>query len=159
MSKVIYREAEATESGLILKFIRELADYENLLDEVTATEDDIKKSLFGSNPNAFCVFADIGNTTVGFTICFYNYSTFKGKYGIHVDDLYVRQEYRGQGIGKGFFKYIARKASVEKCSRVDWVCLDWNKKSIEFYKKLGARAMEELITFRLEDKIIDKIRK
>lgn len=157
MTEITYRNAEKHEAGLVLGFIRELAVYEKLEHEVVATEDDIAESLFGANPKAFCVFADVGGETVGFALCFYNYSTFQGKPGIYLEDLYVRKENRGQGIGKGFFKYLAQRAVDENCGRIQWWVLDWNEPSIKFYESLGAKSMNEWITYRLEGDAIKQL--
>lgn len=154
---VFYRMAQAGEAGLILDFIKELAVYEKLLHEVVATEADIVETLFGENPKAFCVLCEIDDKAVGFCLCFYNYSTFQGRPGIYIEDLYVREEYRGMGIGKGFFKFIAQKALEEKCGRIQWWVLDWNEPSIEFYKRLGAEAMDEWTVYRLSGDAIRKI--
>ena len=134
----------------ILHFIKELASYEKLLHEVVATEEDIADTLFGKDPKAFCVLAKAAEKPVGFALCFYNYSTFQGRYGIYIEDIYVDENYRGHGIGKGFFYYLAEKAERENCGRVQWWVLDWNEPSIEFYKSLGAKPMDEWTVFRLE---------
>lgn len=157
MTKITYRDAKPEESGLVLDFIRELADYEKLLHEVRATEEDIKKTVFGEDAKAFCVFADVDAVTVGFALCFYNYSTFQGKPGIYIEDLYVREEYRGSGIGKGFFNYLAQKAMAEDCGRIQWWVLNWNEPSIKFYESLGAKAMKEWTVFRLEGDAIKNL--
>jgi len=158
MNKISYRNATADDIPLILQYIKDLAEYEKLLHEVVATEEDIKKTLFGDHKGAFAVIAENNETSVGFALCFYNYSTFQGKYGIYIEDLYVPEQYRGQGIGKGFFKYLAKKAMDEDCGRIQWWVLNWNEPSIEFYKSIGAQAMEEWTVFRLEgDSIKDLV--
>ena len=148
---VQYRESTENDVPVILQYIRELAEYEKLLHEVVATEDGIKKTLFEDNKGAFSIIAEKDNSPVGFALCFYNYSTFQGKYGIYIEDLYVSEQYRGEGIGKGFFKYLAQKALNENCGRIQWWVLNWNEPSIEFYKSIGAHAMDEWTVFRLED--------
>jgi GNAT superfamily N-acetyltransferase len=157
MSNIVYRNAKKEESGLVLNFIRELADYEELLHEVVATEADIRETVFGNNAKAFCIFSDVDDVTVGFALCFYNYSTFQGRPGIYIEDLYVREEYRGKGIGKGFFNHLAQRALNEKCGRIQWWCLNWNEPSIKFYKSLGAQAMDEFTVFRLEGDAINNL--
>lgn len=157
MSEIIYRGAVSADTELVLEFIRKLAEYEKLLHEVVATADDIRGSLFGNDPKAFCVIAEYEGKPVGFSLCFYNYSTFQGKHGIYIEDIYVEPEMRGKGIGKGFFKEIAKKAQAENCGRVQWWVLDWNEPSIEFYKSLGAAAMDEWTVFRLEGEAIEKL--
>ena len=149
MASVTYRNAAKEDSALILEFIKELAVYEKLAHEVIATEADIARTLFEGTPRAFCMIAELDHKPVGFALCFYNYSTFQGKYGIYIEDLYVREDYRGHGIGKGFFYEIARRAKEEDCGRIQWWVLNWNTPSIEFYKSLGAEAMDEWTVFRL----------
>ncbi len=156
-TKATYRVAQKSDVPLILHFIKELAVYEKLSHEVVAREHDISESLFGDNPKAFCVLADYDDEPAGFALCFYNYSTFQGKAGIYIEDLYVDPEYRGQGIGKGFFNLLARKAKDENCGRIQWWVLDWNEPSIEFYKSMGAKPMDEWVVYRLEREGIDKL--
>ncbi|MCB1531393.1 MAG: GNAT family N-acetyltransferase [Alphaproteobacteria bacterium] len=152
-----YRQACEADTPLILSFIKKLAEYENLLHEVEATEKEIRQSLFCDDPKAFCVIAEHEGKPVGFSVCFYNYSTFQGKSGIYIEDIYVEPAFRGHGIGKGFFSYLAKKAVAEDCGRVQWWVLDWNESSIEFYKKLGAKAMDEWTVYRLEGEPIRKL--
>jgi GNAT superfamily N-acetyltransferase len=147
---ILYREAISRDSGLILELIKELAQYEKLENEVVATEASIQETLFGSNPKAFAYVIENNDTPISFAVCFYNYSTFQGRAGIYLEDLYIREEYRGQGIGKGFFKILAERALQENCGRLQWWVLDWNEPSIQFYKKLGATDMKEWITMRIE---------
>ena len=154
MTQIVYRDARPDESGLILEFIKKLAIYENLAHEVVATEQDIRTTLFGGDPKAFCVFADMDGKAVGFALCFYNYSTFQGKPGIYIEDIFVEDNYRGHGIGKGFFRHLAQKAKAEDCGRIQWWVLDWNEPSINFYKSLGAKPMDEWTVFRLEGNAI-----
>jgi GNAT superfamily N-acetyltransferase len=118
MKNISYRDAKALDTNLILSFIRKLAEYEKLLHECVATEDDIRESLFGENPKAFCVIAEADNKPVGFALCFYNYSTFQGKAGIYIEDLFVDENYRGFGLGKGFFQFLAQKAKDENLGRI-----------------------------------------
>jgi GNAT superfamily N-acetyltransferase len=103
------------------------------------------------------VIAEVDGKAAGFALCFYNYSTFQGKAGIYLEDLYVRDEYRGQGIGKGFFRFLAQKAIDEDCGRIQWWVLNWNEPSIEFYKSLGAVAMDEWTVMRLEGTAINNV--
>lgn len=157
MSKIIYREAEPSDIPIILQFIRDLAEYEKLSHEVKATEQDIMQGLFCENPKAFCVLAEQDRKAVGFALCFYNYSTFQGKPGIYLEDLFVNPDYRGLGIGKGFFKYLAQKAVTEDCGRIQWWVLNWNEPSINFYKSLGAVAQDEWTVYRLEGQSIENL--
>ncbi len=156
-TEVKYRHAEVADVPLILRFIRDLAAYEKLSHEVVATEDMLRSSLFGSDPKAFCVLAEVTGNAVGFALCFYNYSTFQGRPGIYIEDLYVMPEYRGSGIGKGFFRFLAQKALHEDCGRIQWWVLDWNEPSIDFYRGLGAKGMDEWTVFRLEGASIEKL--
>lgn len=155
--KTNYRNTVPGDTALILSFICKLAEYEKLAHEVVATEEDIRESLFGDNPKAFCVLAEVDHKPVGFALCFYNYSTFQGKAGIYIEDLYVEEAYRGRGIGKGFFKFIAQKAKEENCGRIQWWVLDWNEPSIEFYKKMGAKMMDEWTVCRIEGQEIEAL--
>lgn len=152
-----FRETIKEDSALILSFIRKLAEYEKLSHECVATEDDIRISLFGESPKAFCIIAEANDKPVGFALCFYNYSTFQGKAGIYIEDLFVDEEYRGHGIGKGFFKFLALKAKDENLGRIQWWVLDWNEPSINFYKKMGATLMDEWTVCRLDEKGIENL--
>lgn len=154
---ISYRAASIRDTPLIFSFIRKLAKYEKLAHECVATEDLIRESLFGDNPKAFCIIVEVDDKPVGFALCFYNYSTFQGKAGIYIEDLYVDEEYRGYGIGKGFFKYLAQKAIDENCGRIQWWVLDWNEPSINFYKKMGAKMMDEWTVCRLEGEAISAL--
>jgi len=146
----IIRPATKDDCALIVQFIKELAIYEKLEHEAKATPNDIETALFGSDPKAFCAIAVVGDKPAGFALCFYNFSTFLGKPGIYLEDLFVRPEFRGRGIGKQFFQYLAQRALDENCGRIEWWVLDWNEPSIEFYKALGAKAMDEWTVYRLE---------
>jgi GNAT superfamily N-acetyltransferase len=152
-----YRPAREADVPLILGYIKKLAEYEKLLHEVEATEEDIRESLFCADPKAFCVLAEQGGKTAGFAVCFYNYSTFQGKPGIYIEDIFVEPEFRGHGIGKGFFSYLAKKALDENCGRIQWWVLDWNEPSIDFYKKMGAKPMDEWTVYRLEGATIQTL--
>lgn len=150
MEEVIYRQACKHDVSLVLSFIRDLAAYEKLSHEVLAGEQDIEVSLFGPDAKAFCIIAECLGQPAGFAVCFYNYSTFLGRSGIYIEDIFVKPDYRGQGIGKGFFKVLAQKALNENCGRIEWWVLDWNEPSIAFYKKLGAVAMDEWTVYRMD---------
>lgn len=151
------RTTDIKDAALILEFIKELAEYEKLSNEVVATHESIEQSLFGDNPKAFCVIAEWEGKPVGFALYFYNYSTFLGQNGIYLEDLYVRKEMRGNGIGKSLLSYLAAKAIAEKCGRLEWWVLDWNKPSIEFYEKLGAEAMDEWTVYRMTGEPLQKL--
>ena len=155
ISNITYRIADEGDATLLLNMIKELARYEKLEHEVTATRADIEKTVFGKNAKAFAYIAESKAETgsqapAGFALCFYNYSTFQGKSGIYIEDLYVRKAFRGKGIGKGFFRILARRALEEDCGRLQWWVLDWNKPSIQFYESLGAVQMDEWTVMRIE---------
>jgi GNAT superfamily N-acetyltransferase len=143
------RPATVNQTPLILKLIKELAVYEKLLDMVATTEEDLKDTLFGKNKAAEVVIGYYNNKPVGYALFFYNYSSFVGRPGLYIEDIYVRQEHRGKGFGKAFLIYLARIARERKCGRMEWAVLDWNEPSIKFYKKLGAVPMDEWTVFRL----------
>ena len=137
------RRARPGEAGLVLSFVRELADYEKLLHEVEATEAGIDAALFCENPRLFCEFAEWNGEPAGFAVWFFNFSTFSGRSGIYLEDLFVRPELRGNGIGKALLVHLARECVTNGWSRLQWSVLDWNAPSIAFYKSLGGEMMEE----------------
>ena len=143
-----FRYAEEKDTALILHFIRQLAIYEKMEDQVTADEKLLKEWLFDKNI-ARVIFALEGEKEVGFALFFYNFSTFLGKGGIYLEDLFVLPQYRGRGYGKGLLKQLAKIAVSEGCGRLEWMCLDWNKPSIDFYLSLNARPMEDWTLYRL----------
>jgi GNAT superfamily N-acetyltransferase len=143
-----FRYADESDTALILKFIKELAEYEKLLDEVVATEDILKEWLFDKK-KAEVIFAVADGAEVGYALFFHNFSTFLGRAGIYIEDLYVRPEYRGHGYGKSMLKKIAQIATERGCGRLEWWCLDWNKPSIDFYLSMGAAAMDEWTVYRI----------
>jgi GNAT superfamily N-acetyltransferase len=149
MPVVTIRFAREPEVAQVLAFIRELAVYERLEHEVVATEADLRVALFGARSYAEVVFACVDTTPVGFALFFHNFSTFRGKPGIYLEDLFVRPAARGQGIGKRLLAWLARTAVERGCARLDWAVLDWNAPSIAFYRSLGAVALEEWTGFRL----------
>jgi len=141
--------ARPDQIGLIYSLIRELADYEKLLHEVEATEAGIAAALFCDNPRLFCEIAEWNGEPVGFTVWFLNFSTFSGRHGIYLEDLFVRPAYRGKGIGKALLADLARICVKNGWSRLQWSVLDWNAPSIAFYKSLGAVLMDEWTVCRL----------
>src|SRR5215470_11796034 len=147
---ITIRPAAAHELPLVLEFIRELAVYERLAHEVSATTADLATSLFGPRPYAEVVFACLDGTPVGFALYFHNFSTFVGKPGIYLEDLFVRPEARGCGAGKRLFAYLAHTALERGCARLDWAVLDWNAPSIAFYRSLEAVDQSEWTTYRLD---------
>lgn len=143
------RFAATEDVSLILQFIKELADYEKLLDEVVATEETLMKSLF-ENHQAEVIIAEENTKPIGFALFFHNYSTFLGKANLYLEDLYVRPEYRGKGYGKALLAFLGKLALERNCDRLDWWCLDWNNSSIKFYKEMGAIPMDEWTVYRVE---------
>jgi GNAT superfamily N-acetyltransferase len=137
------RRARPDETGLVLSLVRELAAYEKLLHEVEATEAMIGEALFGSNPRLFCEVAEWNGEPAGFAVWFINFSTFSGRSGIYLEDLFVRPAQRGKGIGKALLAHLARQCVANGWSRLQWSVLDWNTPSIEFYKSLGAELMDQ----------------
>ena len=143
------RPARPGEEGLVLGFIRKLADYEKLLHEVTASEADLREGLFGPQPRCHCDLAFWNGQPAGFALWFYNFSTFAGKAGIYLEDLFVEPEMRGRGIGKALLKGLARRCLAEGLPRLQWWVLDWNEPSIAVYRSLGAKPMDEWTVFRV----------
>lgn len=144
------RPATREDTALILSFIQALADYEKLTHEVTATEEILATTLFGEHPAAETLLAFEGDTPVGFALFFHNYSTFLGKPGIYLEDLFVKPEYRKHGYGKALLVRLAQIAVERDCGRFEWSVLDWNQSSIDFYRSLGGRPMEDWTIFRLD---------
>ena len=140
-----------------MQLIRELADFEQLLDQCVADEATLKKSLFSDPKGPEVLIAEEKKKPVGFVLFFHNFSTFLGKKGIYIEDLYVRPEYRGKGYGEAILKEIARLAKERSCGRVEWWVLDWNERAIKFYKKIGAVPMSEWTVFRLTGEGIDRL--
>ena len=143
-----FKFATRDDCALILSFIRELAAYEKMLDEVVATEELLEEWLFDKQ-KAEIVFALEDDREVGFALFFHNFSTFLGRAGIYLEDLYVLPEYRGKGYGKGLLKKLAQIAVERGCGRLEWWCLDWNRPSIDFYLALGAEPMSDWTTYRI----------
>jgi GNAT superfamily N-acetyltransferase len=143
------RAAEISDAATILTFIKELAEYERLAHTVVATEQALRETLFGPRPSAEVLIAEIAGAPVGLALFFTNYSTFTGRPGIYLEDLYVRPAARGRGAGKALFLQVARLAVERRCARLDWAVLDWNEPSIQFYKSLGAEALTDWTTYRL----------
>jgi GNAT superfamily N-acetyltransferase len=140
---LIIRRARPDEAGLVLSLVRELAEYEQLLHEVEATEAMISEALFASHPRLFCDIAEWNGEAAGFAVWFINFSTFSGRSGIYLEDLFVRPALRGNGIGKALLSHLAKECVANGWSRLQWSVLDWNTPSIEFYKSLGAVLMDE----------------
>jgi GNAT superfamily N-acetyltransferase len=149
MSNIEIRFANESDVLVILEMIRELAEYEKLAHQVTATEEGLRQSLFSNQPAAEVLLAHLGGKCAGFALFFPNYSTFLGQPGIYLEDLFVKPHVRGKGIGLALLRSLAALAVKRNCGRVDWQVLDWNQPSIEFYKKLGAKPLDEWTTYRL----------
>jgi GNAT superfamily N-acetyltransferase len=146
---ITIRPAREHEVPLILAFIRELAEYERLSSAVVATEEDIRASLFGPRPYAEAVFACLDNDPVGFALFFHNFSTFLGRPGLYLEDLFVRPVARRKGVGRQLLNYLAKLAVDRGCGRLEWAVLDWNEPAIRFYRSIGAVAIDEWTIFRL----------
>jgi GNAT superfamily N-acetyltransferase len=151
------RIATQADVPLILSFIRELAGYERLSHEVSATEDLLRKSLFGEWQGAEVVVGYCGDEPAGFALFFHNFSTFLGRPGIYLEDLYVKTELRGQGVGRSMLAYLAKLAKERDCGRLEWSVLDWNEPAIELYKSIGAVPMDEWTVYRLTGKALDEL--
>lgn len=151
------RPARPGEAGLVLSFVRELAEYEKLLHEVVASEDDIAESLFGESPRVFCDIAEWDGEPVGFALWFYTYSTFRGRHGIWLEDLFVRPGQRGRGIGKALMARLAKRCVEEDLPRLAWWVLNWNEPSRVFYRSIGAKAQDEWTVKRLEGEALAKL--
>lgn len=156
MSTIEIRKATIEDSSLILKFVTELAIYEKAEHEVKATQSDIQKSLFGSDSKTKAIICNIDNKPVGFAVYFYNYSTWLGKHGLYLEDLYVSSEYRGLGAGKAMLKLLAKIALSKNCGRFEWSVLDWNEPAIEFYQSIGAKPQTEWVGYRLAGKSLEE---
>jgi len=156
MSKLVIREAKPEDSNVILNFILELAKYENLEPEVLATETSIRDSIFGPESSTKVLICEKEGTPIGYAIYFFNYSTWLGKHGLYLEDLYISQTERGFGAGKAMLKYLARIAVSKDCGRFEWSVLDWNQPAIDLYKSLGAEPQNEWTVYRLSgQKLLD----
>ena len=155
--KFTMRFATKDDVAQILSFIKELAEYEKLAHEVVATEETLAKTLFGERKVAEVIMGFYDAEPVGFMLFFHNYSTFLAKPGIYLEDLYVKPQMRGKGIGKTMLSYLAKVAKERDCGRLEWWVLNWNKPAIDFYKSLEAQAMDEWTVFRLTDKTLNNL--
>ena len=155
--KIQITEATERDVAVILDLIRQLAEYERLADRVTATEEQLRRTLFGSRPAAEVLLAAAGGETVGFAVFFHNYSTFLAKPGLYLEDLFVKPHARGQGIGTALLARLAQLAVDRDCGRVEWAVLDWNEPSIRFYESLGAVPLNDWTTFRLTGEALQKL--
>lgn len=144
------------DTGLILQFIKELADYEHMLDQVAATEELLADSLFVQK-RAEAIIGEYQQEPVCFALFFHNFSTFIGKSGLYIEDLYVTPKMRGKGLGAAMLTFLAGLAKERNCGRMEWWCLDWNTPSIRFYQQLGAQPMDEWTVYRLQDTDIERL--
>ncbi|WJR76939.1 GNAT family N-acetyltransferase [Bradyrhizobium sp. NP1] len=156
---IAIRRARPDEAGLVHSFVRELAEYEKLLHEVEATEAMIAAALFSDNPRLFCEIAEWSGAPAGFAVWFFNFSTFSGRSGIYLEDLFVRPALRGKGIGKALLAHLARHCVDNGWSRLQWSVLDWNAPSIAFYKSLGAVMMDEWTVARINGAALARLAK
>lgn len=154
---ITIRPASPADATLIATLIRELAEYEKLLDECHATPENIRQSLFGGNPHAECVIAEHEGKPVGFALFFHNYSTFLAKPGLYLEDLFVRPAARGLGIGKALLAHLANFAIESGCGRFEWSVLDWNAPAIAFYQALGAKPQNEWTIFRVTGEALTQL--
>ncbi len=155
-SEINIRFARPGDEGIILGFIKGLADYENMSDDVVATEELLSEWIF-EKQKAEVLFAQVDGKEVGIALFFHSFSTFLGRAGIYLEDLFVLPEYRGRGCGKALLKKLAQITVERGCGRLEWACLDWNKPSIDFYLSLGAKPMEEWTTYRLTGETLKKL--
>jgi GNAT superfamily N-acetyltransferase len=153
----VIRSATAADVGQILAFIRALADFERAPEAVVATEEGLLRDGFGANPFYTCLIADHDGQPAGFALFFYNYSTWMGRPGIYLEDLFVLPEFRGLGIGKALLKRVAGIAVEKECGRLNWAVLDWNTPAIDFYRAMGAEFMDEWRLVRLEGEAIRRL--
>lgn len=151
------RSATVNDVGLILQFIHDLAEYEREPQAVTATEADLVRDGFGADPKFRVVIAEWDGKPAGFALFFYNYSTWQGHPGLYLEDLFVRPEFRGRGIGKTLLVHLARLAVQGNCGRFQWQVLDWNTPSMRFYESLGAKVMKEWLTMRVEGEALGRL--
>jgi GNAT superfamily N-acetyltransferase len=156
-SDFIIRAATINDAAVILALIKDLAEYEHLSHEVEATEEDIRQSLFGDRPVAEALIGEHEGIPISFALFFYNFSTFLGKPGIYLEDLYVKPEYRSNGFGRRMLAHIARLAKERNCGRFEWSVLDWNEPAIRTYNRLNATPMKAWILYRLAGEALNKL--
>jgi GNAT superfamily N-acetyltransferase len=154
---LIIRPAKREEVGQILQLIHELALYERAPEQVEATNDSLLNTIFAKDPSVFCDVVEVDGQIAGMAIWFLNYSTWQAKHGIYLEDLYIRPEYRGQGFGKALLKHLASICNEKGYGRLQWWVLDWNSPAIEFYKSLGAEAMEEWTIYRTSGRALKEL--
>jgi len=154
---MIIRPARKDEAGVILQLIHDLALYEKAPHEVEATEKEIFETIFSENPKVFCDLVEVDGDVAGMAIWFLNYSTWQGKHGIYLEDLFVKPEYRGRGYGKALLQHLAQICNEKGYGRFQWWVLDWNSPAIEFYRSLGAVAMDEWTVYRVSGEELKRL--
>jgi diamine N-acetyltransferase len=154
---ITIRAAQPADSALIFSLVRELAEYERLLHEVTATEQQIAAELFAPQPRVFCDLAEWNGDPVGFAVWFLIFSTFSGRQGLYLEDIFVRPAFRGKGIGKALMRHLARRCVEQNFARFEWSVLDWNKPSIDFYRSIGADVVEEWRICRMTGDSLERL--
>ena len=157
MPHIEIRRAEPADAALILRFITDLAIYEKAEDKVVATVADIQRSLFSEGANARALICDIDAAPAGFAVYFFNYSTWLGRNGLYLEDLYISPESRGQGAGKALLRKLAKIALSKDCGRFEWSVLDWNEPAIKFYQSIGAEPQDEWVGYRLSGRALEEL--
>lgn len=155
-TQLVLRKAKEEDVQTILQFIKDLAEYENLLDEVGASEEILHDSIF-TRKKSEALIVEYDRKAIGYAIYFYNFSTFTGKPGLYVEDIYIMPEMRNRGFGKEIFVFLAELAQEQNCARMEWACLNWNEPSMKFYEKMGAFPMSDWIIYRLDEKGIQTL--
>lgn len=158
IEKFKLRETVKEDAGMILSLIKEIADYENMSEDVIATEESLVQSIF-VDKRAKVVIGELDGEVIGYALYFFNYSTFIGKEGLYLEDIYIKPQFRSGGLGKEIFKFLGKVAKQNNCKRMEWTCLNWNKLSIKFYESLGAIPMDEWTVHRLNKAEIDRLAK
>lgn len=156
MAKITLREATINDAQTIFNFVKELAIYEKAEHEVKTSVKQVEESVFGKDSVTYAIICELDNKPVGMALYFFNYSTWLGRNGIYLEDLYVSPEYRGVGAGKALLKRLAQIAVEKKCGRIDWQVLDWNKPSIDFYDSIGAKGLTDWIPYRLMGEALEE---
>jgi GNAT superfamily N-acetyltransferase len=154
---LILRFAQESDVELVLGLVRGLAEFEKLAHEMAADAETLRRSLFADRRVAEVVIAEYGGASAGFALFFHNFSTFLGKPGIYLEDLFIKPEFRGKGIGREMLAFLAKLAVERDCGRLEWAVLDWNRRAIDFYKRLGARPMDDWTVFRLNGKKLHEL--
>ena len=156
-TELVIRAATKDDVPLVLSLITELAEYEQMADQVVATEADLRRALFGVRPYAEAVIAELGETPVGFALFFHSFSTFLAQPGLYLEDLYVKPDFRGRGVGRRLLAHLARIAKTRGCGRFEWSVLDWNEPAIRSYRRAGATPMDEWTVYRLTGDALDRL--